>query len=719
MRETVLYLNMLSKFTLKNVKSYQNESELHIAPITLIYGRNSAGKSTLWKLLRVLGLSEYHKNSYFPLSIINPRNEDFFSNIKSFSFDNKNPFSFGFELLDTGSFFLNNYPNIGEPQKVKFNYTFSPIVSKEIVTYDELRYLEEKMQQLEQRLHVEEKLIKSSTSIDKKTSEEILKFKQKSIDSLSEQRDMTKKLLNNLNSPTLVAERVRKIGSPDAVNMERNLELKIDNENFMNFKIIDSKDLKFIRDRMTNIDAGQGVADFICNYFKKKFILRPTIKTGDAVITTRKLDAVGPLGVLEIKLTNKDLLRSSFDLFIPENVSSDKKFYKNYFDCIQSAKKLLNEITQKKFNLDGLVVNFIKELKDEHRLKYRIRLEEVPNIKKVFGNFEKLLNTDSLDEFSKILSEDFKYMILLGFNLFPKEKIYGGLYHNFLDISLSQIFSFANDEQGESNPRNAELNAINVNKILDYKKFTKDNYFFNNWLKFTNINEQIHRLTTQNQFFKNLKYISNKEENLMTESRITTSEILGLKDISSALKKIDLQFDINVTNDGDKAVATFKNLSIGSQQKNTISLRESGEGLGKLLSILMEINTEGGLNQDHNQYMEKRLKKEISSATTFILEEPENKIHPKIQGNLIEYLSNNTFDSEQMFIIETHSEHFILRLQKLIRENKLDPNMLAINYVYLDENGEGSQIDHMKLDENGRFINKWRHGFFSERLEEI
>ena len=69
----------------------------------------------------------------------------------------------------------------------------------------------------------------------------------------------------------------------------------------------------------------------------------------------------------------------------------------------------------------------------------------------------------------------------------------------------------------------------------------------------------------------NKKLISNKEENLMTESRITTSEILGLKNISSALKKIDLQFDINVTNDGDKAVATFKNLSISSQQKNTIS----------------------------------------------------------------------------------------------------------------------------------------------------
>ena len=115
---------MLTKLSLKNIKSYKNESELHIAPITLIYGRNSAGKSTLWKLLRVLNLSEYRKNSYFPLSIINPINQDFFSNIKSFSFNNRNPFSIGFEFLDRGSYSRidEDFPNIGEPQKVKFNY---------------------------------------------------------------------------------------------------------------------------------------------------------------------------------------------------------------------------------------------------------------------------------------------------------------------------------------------------------------------------------------------------------------------------------------------------------------------------------------------------------------------------------------------------------------------------------------------------------------------
>ena len=49
----------------------------------------------------------------------------------------------------------------------------------------------------------------------------------------------------------------------------------------------------------------------------------------------------------------------------------------------------------------------------------------------------------------------------------------------------------------------------------------------------------------------------------------------------------------------------------------------------------------------------------------------------------------------------------------------MDPNFVSINYVYLDENGEGSKIDHMEIDHDGKFKKKWRHGFFNERLKEI
>ena len=122
-----------------------------------------------------------------------------------------------------------------------------------------------------------------------------------------------------------------------------------------------------------------------------------------------------------------------------------------------------------------------------------------------------------------------------------------------------------------------------------------------------------------------------------------------------------------------------------------IPLEQSGNALKSILLLLADILR--------------------SKESVIILEEPENKLHPKIQGNLIELLSGLADQNKNQIIIETHSEHFLLRVQKLIRNKNLKPDQVAINYVYLDENGMGSKIDHMELDQNGKFKNKWRHGF--------
>ena len=86
---------------------------------------------------------------------------------------------------------------------------------------------------------------------------------------------------------------------------------------------------------------------------------------------------------------------------------------------------------------------------------------------------------------------------------------------------------------------------------------------------------------------------------------------------------------------------------------------------------------------------------------------------------MIELIAILAVQNRNRIIIETHSEHFILRIQKLIREGKIYPHTVAINYIFLSEKGDGSKIDHMELDKKGKFINKWRHGFFAERLDEI
>ena len=41
---------MYKELTIENIKTFEKEQKLKIAPITLIYGENSSGKTTLLKI---------------------------------------------------------------------------------------------------------------------------------------------------------------------------------------------------------------------------------------------------------------------------------------------------------------------------------------------------------------------------------------------------------------------------------------------------------------------------------------------------------------------------------------------------------------------------------------------------------------------------------------------------------------------------------------------
>ena len=69
-------------------------------------------------------------------------------------------------------------------------------------------------------------------------------------------------------------------------------------------------------------------------------------------------------------------------------------------------------------------------------------------------------------------------------------------------------------------------------------------------------------------------------------------------------------------------------------------------------------------------------------------------------------------------VIETHSENMTLRLLKLIRENKLDSDDVAINCIYLDDKNI-VRAKSIKIQKNGDIIDEWPGGFFDESLKEI
>jgi hypothetical protein len=100
------------------------------------------------------------------------------------------------------------------------------------------------------------------------------------------------------------------------------------------------------------------------------------------------------------------------------------------------------------------------------------------------------------------------------------------------------------------------------------------------------------------------------------------------------------------------------------------------------------------------------------------IEQPEVHIHPRLQADLGDLLAECIREPRQnQFIIETHSEHLALRLQRLVRLKTLMPRDISV--VYVSRGPNGATVQPLRLDEEGDFIDDFPGGFFPERLREL
>ncbi|WP_050582036.1 AAA family ATPase [Vibrio harveyi] len=106
-------------------------------------------------------------------------------------------------------------------------------------------------------------------------------------------------------------------------------------------------------------------------------------------------------------------------------------------------------------------------------------------------------------------------------------------------------------------------------------------------------------------------------------------------------------------------------------------------------------------------------------------EQPELHIHPRVQVAVADLLTQ--VNGGPQFLIETHSEHLILRLLKRIRQttdNEIPEgfqpvNVSDVSIVCLEPSESGVVVRQITVDEDGEFTSRWPRGFFSERREEL
>ena len=174
-----------------------------------------------------------------------------------------------------------------------------------------------------------------------------------------------------------------------------------------------------------------------------------------------------------------------------------------------------------------------------------------------------------------------------------------------------------------------------------------------------------------------------------------------LNAVNKQFELFDLGYEIKISKFKDEETSELSDVFairlIDKYTKVNVSLLDVGFGISQILPVIIQ--------------------SVLSRNKTIVIEQPEIHIHPRLQAQLGSLLAESVKSFGNRFIIETHSEHLLLRLQKLIRNGELSHEDIAV--VYVDRGKNGSQCLELRIDSEGDFIDEWPNGFFDEGFNEM
>lgn len=134
-----------------------------------------------------------------------------------------------------------------------------------------------------------------------------------------------------------------------------------------------------------------------------------------------------------------------------------------------------------------------------------------------------------------------------------------------------------------------------------------------------------------------------------------------------------------------------------------VKLTDVGFGVSQVLPVLVEC-----------LYVPRR--------SIVIFEQPEIHLHPRVQADLADLFVDairareGSAPRDCQFIIESHSEHFLRRLQRRIAEEELSKDDAALYFVHTE--GERARIEALDVDPFGN-IQNWPENFFGDEMGDL
>ena len=106
----------------------------------------------------------------------------------------------------------------------------------------------------------------------------------------------------------------------------------------------------------------------------------------------------------------------------------------------------------------------------------------------------------------------------------------------------------------------------------------------------------------------------------------------------------------------------------------------------------------------------------VPENSTIILEQPEIHLHPKVQSDLADVLIDVVKNRNVQIILESHSEHLLLRLMRRIAEEQISADDTSLYFCQIHDGT--SEIEQLNMDAYGN-ISNWPQDFFGDSTGEL
>lgn len=762
---------MYTQISIKNLKVFKEEQKLKIAPITLLYGENSSGKTSILKTFDIIhnifsegevkrGKSIGQKDTPFyrndNIQNISAKNIHYYSNQIN---KKKIEISFAFDVFTKTYKRKRRHGAILFPMNVKLEISY--LKDKEISKVTNINIKDDQGVNIISLKRIK----KENPKIDQFFDRDLVGYLSPSFN----------KMLTRPGRYSSVYNRGRAVAEEDFFvdgSLYADYEINITDTStwdniYKNYELIFSKD-KLINERFLKISKIIDLLEEYRNISLKSKVVLPTDYKNFAYLISKivlfdekrfKLEDIiknleNPKFAKKIEkyrlLEKKKFHKLTFELSYNKKLSEEEKRFlrENLFSERLSRSENINRLLLKNlFKKKISKYNFIRFGKNDQSL-FRLRFyKKGPN-----------LSHSIIRENGRASETTFEYLFYIS------EFIGNGINYLFdeikLEDSIVQVFT-------------TEYTSDLIRQCFSEIRRTVNNFIICNPSK-TNVDWFVAR---KNDLPRDIiKKIHNASEKERKEDIFRGRSILAKQD-EEVRKEANNKLKDKIEADPSEIASNGRNF-VSIVANNNSLRRKLNKHLKKLLNLEVKVVTPKFLaeilkNKDkYNMYRNAqrygamypvgagRLSKtkfllirdlkfgksfeihgdEIGKGPsnilpfiaqvlstrpflTYIIQELENNWHPKYQSKVIKFLVERMKDSQKIhndfganFLLETHSELFVLQLKKLVQKGILKPSDVSINYIKRNENGN-SQIHHLPLNDQGGFEKQWPGGFFTERME--